>query len=63
MRRRDFIKIIGGGAAALPLAAQAQKPVMPVVGYLSANSSSGDARPVAAFVQGLGQTGYEDGKA
>ncbi len=35
---------------------------MPVVGYLSANSSSGDARPVAAFVQGLGQTGYEDGK-
>ena len=46
----------------MPLAAQAQKPVMPVVGYLSANSSSGDARPAAAFVQGLGQTGYEDGK-
>jgi len=62
VRRRDFIKMIAGGAAALPLAAQAQKPVMPVVGYLSANSSSGDARPVAAFVQGLGQTGYEDGK-
>ena len=62
VRRRDFIKMIGGGAAALPLAAQAQKPGMPVVGYLSANTSSGDARPVAAFVQGLGQTGYEDGK-
>jgi putative ABC transport system substrate-binding protein len=54
--------MIGGGAAALPVAAQAQKTVMPVVGYLSANSSSGDARPVAAFIQGLGQTGYEDGK-
>jgi putative tryptophan/tyrosine transport system substrate-binding protein len=62
VRRRDFIKMIGGGAAALPVAAQAQKTVMPVVGYLSANSSSGDARPVAAFIQGLGQTGYEDGK-
>jgi putative ABC transport system substrate-binding protein len=62
VRRRDFIKMIGGGATALPLAAQAQKPVMPVVGYLSANTASGDARPVAAFVQGLGQTGYEDGK-
>jgi len=62
MRRRDFIKMIGGGAAALPLAAKAQKPAMPVVGYLSANTSSGDARPVAAFVEGLAQTGYEDGK-
>jgi putative tryptophan/tyrosine transport system substrate-binding protein len=62
VRRRDFIKIIGGGAAALPLAAQAQKATTPVVGYLSANTSSGDARPVAAFVKGLGQTGYEDGK-
>jgi putative ABC transport system substrate-binding protein len=62
MRRRDFIKMISGGVAALPLAAKAQKPTMPVVGYLSANTSSGDARPVAAFVEGLGQTGYEDGK-
>jgi putative ABC transport system substrate-binding protein len=62
VRRRDFIKMIGGGAAASPLAAQAQKLAMPVVGYLSANTSSGDARPVAAFVEGLGQRGYEDGK-
>ena len=62
VRRRDFIKMIGGGAAASPLAAQAQKLAMPVVGYLSANTSSGDARPVAAFVEGLGQGGYEDGK-
>ena len=61
MRRRDFIKMIGCGSAALPLAAQAQRPAMPVVGYLSANTSSGDARPVAAFIEGLGQSGYEDG--
>jgi putative ABC transport system substrate-binding protein len=62
VRRRDLIKMIGGGAAALPLAAQAQKPAMPVVGYLSGNTSSGDARTVEAFVKGLSQTGYEDGK-
>jgi putative ABC transport system substrate-binding protein len=62
VRRRDFIKMIGGGAAALPLAAQAQNSAMPAVGCLSANTSSGDARPVASFIQGLGQTGYEDGK-
>jgi len=62
MRRRDFIKIIGGGVTVLPLAAQAQKPAMPVVGYLSAGSSSGDTRLVAAFVKGLGETGYEEGK-
>jgi putative ABC transport system substrate-binding protein len=62
MKRRDFIKIVGGGAAMLPFPAQAQKPAMPVLGYLSAGTSSGDARPAAAFVRGLGETGYEDGK-
>lgn len=62
MRRRDFVKVVGGGAAAFPFAAQAQKPAIPVVGYLSANTSSGDARPVKAFVKGLDETGYEDGK-
>jgi putative ABC transport system substrate-binding protein len=62
MRRRDFIGIVGGGAAALPFAAQAQNSALPVVGYLSAGTSSSDARPVAAFVKGLGETGYEDGK-
>ena len=45
-----------------PLSARAQQPTMPVVGYLSAGTSSGDARPVAAFVKGLGETGYQDGK-
>jgi putative ABC transport system substrate-binding protein len=54
--------MIGGAATALPLAAQAQKPAIPLVGYLSANTSSGDASPVLDFVKGLGETGYEDGK-
>jgi len=62
LRRRDFIKVISGGAAVWPLSARAQQPTMPVVGYLSAGTSSGDARPVAAFVKGLGETGYQDGK-
>jgi putative tryptophan/tyrosine transport system substrate-binding protein len=62
MRRRDFIEVIGGVIAAWPLAARAQRPTMPLVGYLSANTSSGDARPVLAFVKALGETGYEDGK-
>ena len=62
MKRREFITLVGGAAAAWPLTARAQRPTMPLVGYLSANTSSGDARPVLAFVKGLGETGYEDGK-
>jgi len=61
MRRREFVTLIGG-AVAWPLAAQAQRPTIPVVGYLSAGTSRGDTRLVAAFVKGLGETGYEDGK-
>ena len=61
MRRRDVVTVIGA-AALWPLAARAQKSPMLVVGYLSANSSSGEARAVAAFLKGLGESGYEDGK-
>jgi ABC-type uncharacterized transport system substrate-binding protein len=63
MRRRDFIKIMGGGAAAWPLAAQAQRPSIPVVGCLSGNISRADALPIAAFVKGLGEIGFENGSA
>jgi putative ABC transport system substrate-binding protein len=63
MRRRDFIKIIGCGATSLPFPARAQKSAMPVVIYLSPGTPDGDARPAAAFVKGLAETGYEDGKS
>jgi ABC-type uncharacterized transport system substrate-binding protein len=62
MKRREFIALVGGAAAAWPLTARAQTPTMPLVGYLSANTASGDARTVLAFLKGLGETGYEDGK-
>jgi putative ABC transport system substrate-binding protein len=54
--------MIGGTVTALPFAAIAQGPTVPVVGYLSANTPSGDAGLVEAFAKGLLGMGYEDGK-
>src|SRR5262245_7809635 len=62
MRRRDFIKALGGVAAAWPLAARAQRTAMPVIGYLAAGNPNSEKRLVDAFVKGLGEAGYEDGK-
>ena len=61
MRRREFIAALGG-AAAWPLAARAQQPPMPVIGYLSLSSHEGGAPYLAALRQGLNETGYIEGQ-
>ena len=58
MRRREFIKLIAGGAAAWPLAARAQQPTMPVVGLVSGRSAQDAARYTAVFRKGLDEFGY-----
>lgn len=62
MRRRDFITALGGGVAAWPLAARAQRTAIPVIGYLAAGNPNSEKRLVDAFLKGLGEAGYEDGK-
>ena len=61
MRRREFIKLLAGTAAARPLAAEAQQSPLPVVGVVSGQSPHSDARNTAAFYKGLGEAGYVDG--
>jgi putative ABC transport system substrate-binding protein len=62
IHRREFIVTLGGAVVALPLAARAQQPAMAVIGFVNAASAQSFPRPLAAFLKGLGETGYADGR-
>jgi len=62
MRRREFITLIGGAAATWPIRARAQQTAIPVIGFLGGGTAEAYAGIVAAIREGLGQSGFTDGK-
>src|SRR5271169_4836413 len=62
MRRREFITLLGGVAANWPLAAGAQQPALPVVGFVNAASPGGSYPPLPAFLSGLSEIGFVEGR-